>query len=72
MVVIALSGQWWVQNGLSNENLFLSVPIVQKTVGKYAKHIAYYSETEDPSIPTEDIGVPNTERGTWEEPGLIL
>ncbi|KAK2574339.1 Beta-1 [Acropora cervicornis] len=39
------------------------VPIVQKTVGKYAKHIAYYSETADPSIPTEDIGVPNTERG---------
>lgn len=39
------------------------MPIVQKTVGKYAKHIAYYSETEDPSIPTEDIGVPNTERG---------
>ncbi|XP_068678836.1 beta-1,3-glucosyltransferase-like isoform X2 [Montipora foliosa] len=39
------------------------VPIVQKTVGKYAKHIVYYSETADPSIPTEDIGVPNTERG---------
>ncbi|XP_067034034.1 beta-1,3-glucosyltransferase-like [Acropora muricata] len=39
------------------------VPIVQKTVGKYAKHIAYFSETADPSIPTEDIGVPNTERG---------
>lgn len=39
------------------------VPIVQETVGKYAKHIVYYSETEDPSIPTENIGVPNTERG---------
>ena len=42
---------------------FLSVPIVQKTVGKHAKHIVYYSETEDLSIPTENIGVPNTERG---------
>ena len=39
------------------------MPIVQKTVGKHAKHIVYYSETEDLSIPTENIGVPNTERG---------
>ena len=23
----------------------------------------FYSETEDPSVPTEDIGVPNTEQG---------
>lgn len=44
-------------------NVFFPVPIVQKTVGQYAKHIVYYSETEDPSIPTENIGVPNTERG---------
>lgn len=44
-------------------HVFFPVPIVQKTVGKYAKHIVYYSETEDPSIPTENIGVPNTERG---------
>lgn len=44
-------------------NVSFSVPIVQKTVGKFAKHIVYYSETEDPSIPTENIGVPNTERG---------
>ncbi|CAH3110996.1 unnamed protein product [Porites lobata] len=39
------------------------VPVVQKTVGQYAKHIVYYSETKDSSIPTEDIGVPNTESG---------
>ena len=44
-------------------HVFFPVPIVMKTVGKYAKHIVYYSETEDPSIPTENIGVPNTERG---------
>ena len=39
------------------------MPVVQKTVGQYAKHIVYYSETKDSSIPTEDIGVPNTESG---------
>ena len=44
-------------------HVFFPVPIVQETVGKYAKHIVYYSETEDPSVPTENIGVPNTERG---------
>ena len=43
-----------------------SVPVVQKTVGQYAKHIVYYSETKDSSIPTEDIGVPNTESGRSE------
>ena len=43
---------------------FLTVPVVQKTVGKYAtENLVYYSETVDPSVPTEDIGVPNTERG---------
>ena len=42
------------------------MPVVQKTVGQYAKHIVYYSETKDSSIPTEDIGVPNTERGRSE------
>ena len=47
-------------------NLF-SVPVVQKTVGQYAKHIVYYSETKDSSIPTEDIGVANTERGRSED-----
>ena len=52
------------------QRLFLfifSVPVVQKTVGQYAKHIVYYSETKDSSIPTEDIGVPNTERGRSED-----
>ena len=39
------------------------MPVVQRTVGEYAKHIVFYSETEDPLVPTEDIGVPNTERG---------
>ncbi|KAK3751778.1 hypothetical protein QZH41_013237, partial [Actinostola sp. cb2023] len=39
------------------------VPYVQKTLGQHARHLVYYSETEDPSIPTENIGVPNTDMG---------
>ena len=45
------------------------MPVVQKTVGQYAKHIVYYSETKDSSIPTEDIGVPNMESGEDLEEG---
>ncbi|XP_071944108.1 beta-1,3-glucosyltransferase-like [Antedon mediterranea] len=39
------------------------VAVVQKTWGKYAKNIVFYSDTEDKSIPTVSTGVPNTERG---------
>ncbi|ELU10358.1 hypothetical protein CAPTEDRAFT_221389 [Capitella teleta] len=39
------------------------VPVVKETWGAEAKHIEYYSETEDSSIPTTVLGVPNTERG---------
>ncbi len=39
------------------------VPFVLKTIGKDAKHIVYYSDKEDDSIPTEYIGVANTESG---------
>ncbi|XP_066917014.1 beta-1,3-glucosyltransferase-like [Clytia hemisphaerica] len=39
------------------------VPVVKKTVGKHAKHIRYYSDVADESIPTEYIDVGNTERG---------
>ena len=37
--------------------------MVKKTWAKDAKHIHYFSETEDPSIPTVDLGVDNTESG---------
>ena len=37
--------------------------VVLKTWGKYAEHITYYSNVTDPSIPTIDCGIPNTERG---------
>ncbi len=39
------------------------LPFVLKTVGKDAKHIVYYSDKQDSSIPTEYIGVANTETG---------
>ncbi|XP_012945126.1 beta-1,3-glucosyltransferase [Aplysia californica] len=39
------------------------VSVVKATWGKEAKVIEYYSEVEDASIPTVDLGVPNTERG---------
>lgn len=39
------------------------VPVVQKTVGVHAKNIRYYSDVEDENIPTEFIGVKNTESG---------
>jgi UDP-glucose:O-linked fucose beta-1,3-glucosyltransferase len=39
------------------------VSIVKETWGKDTKNIEYFSEKEDPSIPTINLGVPNTERG---------
>lgn len=42
---------------------FLQVPVIKKTWEKDALFLEYYSDHADPSIPTTDIGVPNTERG---------
>ncbi|BFZ18317.1 hypothetical protein BsWGS_21356 [Bradybaena similaris] len=39
------------------------IPIVKTTWGKEAALIEYFSEVADQSIPTIDLGVPNTERG---------
>ncbi|KAM3874719.1 beta 3-glucosyltransferase a [Diretmus argenteus] len=39
------------------------VPVVKKTWEKDALFLEYYSDEADPSIPTIDLGVPNTERG---------
>ncbi|KAM9801150.1 beta 3-glucosyltransferase a [Neosynchiropus ocellatus] len=39
------------------------VPVIKKTWEKDALYIEYYSDHEDPSIPTIDLGIPNTERG---------
>ena len=37
--------------------------VVKETWGKTASLIEYYSEEADPTIPTIDLGIPNTERG---------
>ncbi|XP_056612403.1 beta 3-glucosyltransferase a isoform X1 [Triplophysa dalaica] len=42
---------------------FDRVPVVKKTWEKQTKLLEYYSDYADPSIPTIDLGVPNTERG---------
>ncbi|XP_002731684.1 beta-1,3-glucosyltransferase-like [Saccoglossus kowalevskii] len=39
------------------------VPVIKKTWAQHVKHISYYSEKEDKSIPTISTGIPNTERG---------
>ncbi|CAL8352674.1 unnamed protein product [Lota lota] len=39
------------------------VPVVKKTWEKEASLLEYYSDHADPSIPTINLGVPNTERG---------
>ena len=39
------------------------VPVVLKTWAKETDNLEFYSEIEDKSIPTIDLGIPNTERG---------
>ncbi|KAJ8256462.1 hypothetical protein COCON_G00186140 [Conger conger] len=39
------------------------VPVVKRTWEKHAALLEYYSDHTDHSIPTIDLGVPNTERG---------
>ncbi|XP_062393033.1 beta-1,3-glucosyltransferase-like isoform X2 [Sardina pilchardus] len=39
------------------------VPVVKQTWARDAAYLEYYSDSADPSIPTIDLGVPNTERG---------
>ena len=40
-----------------------AVPVVKKTWEKQASLLEYYSDHADPSIPTINLGVPNTNRG---------
>lgn len=42
-----------------------SVPVIKKTWEKDAFFLEYYSDYADASIPTINLGVPNTERGKW-------
>ncbi|KAF7646540.1 hypothetical protein LDENG_00185900, partial [Lucifuga dentata] len=39
------------------------VPVIKKTWEKDALFLEYYSDYADPSIPTINLGIPNTERG---------
>ena len=39
------------------------VPIIKATIGAAAKHIRYYSNIKDDSIPTVNHGVSNAGRG---------
>ncbi|MED6242295.1 Beta-1,3-glucosyltransferase [Ataeniobius toweri] len=39
------------------------VPVIKKTWEKDALFLEYYSDHAEPSIPTINLGVPNTERG---------
>ncbi|XP_051719046.1 beta 3-glucosyltransferase a isoform X3 [Ctenopharyngodon idella] len=59
---------------VKSENIFVAVktckkfhsdrvPVVKKTWSKQASLLEYYSDYADPSIPTINLGVPNTERG---------
>uniref|UniRef100_A0A7N8X067 Beta 3-glucosyltransferase a n=1 Tax=Mastacembelus armatus TaxID=205130 RepID=A0A7N8X067_9TELE len=42
---------------------FALVPVIKKTWEKDALFLEYYSDHADPTIPTINLGVPNTERG---------
>lgn len=42
---------------------FAPVPVIKKTWEKDAFFLEYYSDHADSSIPTINLGVPNTERG---------
>ena len=41
----------------------ISVPIVKQTWAGQASLIEYYSDHAESSIPTVDLGIPNTDRG---------
>lgn len=43
--------------------LIFSVPIVKQTWAGQASLIEYYSDHAESSIPTVDLGIPNTDRG---------
>lgn len=46
-----------------NVNDCFAVPVVKQTWEREAALIEYYSDYRDISIPTIDLGIPNTERG---------
>ena len=53
----------WVTVPVMVPSLVFSVPIVKQTWAGQAGHLEYYSDYADSSIPTVDLGIPNTDRG---------
>ena len=53
----------WVTVPVMVPSLVFSVPIVKQTWAGQAGHLEYYSDYADNSIPTVDLGIPNTDRG---------
>lgn len=50
-------------NDFSSFTFVPLVPVIKKTWEKEALFLEYYSDHGDPSIPTINLGIPNTERG---------
>ncbi|KAG8225267.1 hypothetical protein J437_LFUL006500, partial [Ladona fulva] len=48
------------------------IPVIKSTWGKYAAHINYFSDVEDPVIPTINLGIPNTEHGHCDKTKAII
>ncbi|XP_063238783.1 beta-1,3-glucosyltransferase isoform X1 [Bacillus rossius redtenbacheri] len=48
------------------------VPIVKRTWAKHAVHLGFFSEADDETIPTINVGVPNTEQGHCGKTTAIL
>jgi UDP-glucose:O-linked fucose beta-1,3-glucosyltransferase len=41
----------------------LRIPVLQRTWGSDAQHMVFYSDVDDPAIPTVSVDVPNSPRG---------
>ncbi|XP_048479530.1 beta-1,3-glucosyltransferase [Plutella xylostella] len=46
--------------------------VIKKTWGRHVTHLTFYSDQADPSLPSIDIGVPNTKRGHCAKTVAIL
>ncbi|XP_071447012.1 beta-1,3-glucosyltransferase [Hetaerina americana] len=46
--------------------------VVKRTWARYSVHINYFSDTEDPAIPSINLGIPNTEHGHCAKTKAIL
>ena len=42
-----------------------AVSVIKKTWEAHVKHLIYFSDVADDSVPTVTLGIPNTERGSF-------